>query len=171
MTSRSPETLKQTVKIFKQLQPDDPSLDIMLETATRIDAICPQRIQEITSFLRRRVYSLGLLEGAEKIHEHAESLAQGEQKKILAWKNPEEEDTTETYEERKEKWRTMIALKALALLEEEKREKIIGLINSRFRKKAQPERIKEALFNKEGNLKISPVRKNIHLDLANKCIN
>lgn len=128
----------------------DKTLKKIKGIAETLEAINPDKVLAIAREVRRRVYMLGLDGGYEHIQEQADMASRWEQKHIDHIHNGPKMETATQYTERLRKWRTYYAIRALSFFDDYA-EKVSGDINARFRKKPQPDRIAEKVFNKEGN--------------------
>jgi len=120
-------------------------------------------VKEIGRWVRRSVYMLGLDGGFEKIQEEAEQAANREQREIDKMNDPVHQENAHDYRTRLHTWRNFLAIRALSIIDEQKRKAVIGNINARFRLEPQPQRIAAEYFNEQGKL-IKEVNKKTPLD-------
>jgi hypothetical protein len=125
--------------------------------------INPGQIGEITRWVRRAVYMLGLDGGYEGILKEAKEAANREQREIDKLQDPLNQEDYEGYRGRLHTWRTFLAMRALSIVSEARQKAVMGNINARFRTQPQPERIARYYFNEKGRL-IKEVNKKTPLD-------
>jgi hypothetical protein len=126
-------------------------------------AINPEKVREISRWVRRSVYMLGLDGGFEGIQGEAKEAANREQREIDQMSDPLNQEDAKGYRERLHFWRNFLSMRALSIADEKKRKSVIGNINARFRAEPQPERIAAEYFDAHGNI-IREINKKTPLD-------
>jgi hypothetical protein len=125
--------------------------------------INPDKVREISQWVRRSVYMLGLDGGYEGILGEAKEAANREQREIDKLSDPLNQEDANVYRERLKFWRNFLSMRALSIADQKKQKAVIGNINARFRTEPQPEKIATGYFDEQGKL-VREINKRTPLD-------
>ena len=130
----------------------------IIKTLERIES----DVESICREVRRACYALGLAGGADGILNQANRFAKDEQRRVDGFSDPVNQESPQQFTHRLRKWRTAIAIRTLAVLDEATRGRVLGEISARLRKHVNPENALSFL-DENGRLK-EPITKDTPMD-------
>lgn len=119
-------------------------------------------VESICRETRRACYALGLAGGALGISRQAQRFAENEQRRIDGLSEPEHEESPQQFTHRLRRWRTAVAIRTLAVLDESTRGRVLGEISARLRANVNPENAL-SFFDEQGRLK-EPITRDTPMD-------